>query len=98
MVIDPIRDKIHLVLNLQLEGVFKNEAAFKRALDMVFEEMVKMQQPYQPFSLLAVYVYEHFNEVIVPLIATPVQQSVVTSAFADFRRRLRYIQNLESFL
>lgn len=65
---------------------------------MVFEKMVKMQQADQPFSLLAVYVYEHFNEVIVPLIATPIQQRVVTAAFADFRRRWRYNQNIEGFL
>lgn len=95
LVIDPIRDSIHYVLNLQFEGVFKNEAGFKRALEMVFEKMVEMQRPDQPFSLLAIYIFEHFNEIIVPELPTPAQRTAVSAAFANFRKRLKYNQNIK---
>ncbi|MCB9294525.1 MAG: hypothetical protein H6559_15585 [Lewinellaceae bacterium] len=103
------REKIVLVIELirgflvlWSEGLLTVDG-LARALDsIVFTKMVKLQGPDQPFSLLSIYIFEHFNEIIVPELPTPAQRTVVSAAFADFRvrfkRQQRYYRNLNLML
>lgn len=97
-----IVDLIRGLLTLWAEGVLTNDA-LKQALDsMVFKKMVEMQHPDQPFSLLAIYIFEHFDEIIVPELATPTQGKAVSAAFAGYRgwlkRAQKYSENINRLL
>jgi uncharacterized protein (TIGR02646 family) len=86
LVIMPIVKSIRRMLKLQLRGRFVSDEAFTEALELVFEEILEMQQPTEPFSLLAIDVYHHFDDLVVPLMeTTPAQESAVAAAFANFK-------------
>lgn len=105
LVIDPILKSILSVLALWAKGRFINNNAFKETLSEVFMEIALRQRADQPFSLLAKYIYDHFDEIIIPVIKKhkdlqkfPTIGDSVAAAFANFKVRLKqqqkYRQNI----
>lgn len=84
-IIDAIIENLRKMLKLQFDGRLKNDEDFEAALNLVFEELVEWQALERQFSLLAIYIYNHFDEIIVPLISTPTQGRAVSAAFATFK-------------
>lgn len=86
IVIDSLVD----VINYGLEAYFEeNDIGGKELqsfLTKVFEKLVEKQNPNRRFSLMHIYVYNHFDEIIIPLLKTPVQREAISNAFKWFKK------------
>ena len=85
LIIDDLLFVIKAGVSHFLEGQARDENGLKTYLTTVFERLIEKQSPEEPFSLMAIYVYEHFDELIVPLMPTPEQGEAISTAFANFK-------------
>lgn len=77
-------DNLHEAL-LGISFFMNEEAGLENYLTFVFERLKEKCSPEKRFSLMAIYVYEHFDELIVPLMPTPEQGEAISAAFANFK-------------
>lgn len=85
MVVDEILKVIRIAIKLYFEEAQIDLRAFDRMLELIFEEIQNRTQPDQPLSLFALYTYEHFDEMIIPLLSTSDQQEALSLAFEHFK-------------
>lgn len=77
-VIDDLKDSIEGICFL-LENNDLDIINFKPIINLIFQKFQEKQSPNQPFSLMAEYVFEHFIEMIIPLLKESIRDIVVES-------------------
>lgn len=85
LIIDDLLFFIRTGLDVFLQGQVLNEERLNIYLIPIFQRLKEKREPKEPFSLMAIYVYEHFDELIVPLMPTPEQGEAISAAFANFK-------------
>lgn len=85
LVIDETLNMIQIALILYFEEERIDAEAFNRMLELIFQKFQERTKPDQPLSLFALYTYEHFDQMIIPLLPTPNQQEAVKLAFEQFK-------------
>lgn len=84
MIVDNIKERIEDALVVYFR-VDQSAEHLKHSLKQIFLRLQKASEPEKEFSLMARYCFDNFSEMIVPLLATPVQKKFVAEAFAAYQ-------------
>lgn len=84
LVQEPIIKSIRRMIKLYEQGILSIEDV-PSALNLIFLEMQEKRMPNEPFSLFAIYLYDHFNEMIAPFVTIPEQRDIISMAFEKFK-------------
>jgi hypothetical protein len=89
LVIDPTFQGINNILALHYNNRLAGESALQPALELIFEELRGKCSKKSPFSLLAIYIFDHFDELIVPLFGDEIEKESISKAFARYKKGLQ---------
>jgi uncharacterized protein (TIGR02646 family) len=85
-VIDFYYETIYNSLKLYFEGNITFNA-LKRMLLFLFLKVEINTEPNKKFSLLSIFIKDHFDKIIVPLFETPKQRLIVKRAYRQFKNK-----------
>lgn len=85
LIIDETLKTINMALKLYFINNQIDQNGFEGILNLIFEGLKNRTKVDQPFSLFALYTYEHFEEIIIPLLPTPNQQEAVRLAMVAYK-------------
>lgn len=83
-IVDNIKERIKDALAVYFE-VNESESHLRSTLKLIFKRLEEAADPEKEFSLMSRYCFEHFDEMITPLLATAAQRASVSDAFEAYK-------------
>lgn len=87
-VIDLLFDTIQLILDAHFESTLISSTAVQQMLFLVFEGLQAKQTPTEEFSLYHKFVFEKFDQILVPLFPQN-RQATISNAFRLFKENIQ---------